>query len=120
MFVTGMLLVTSEAVRLYTSLFFRTKLVLLIVAGVNMLVFHRTTSTPPRAKLAGALSLTCWIGIIAMGRAIGVSQPSVFDQDGAAVPSRHFSLHYSPSRDGGISLLLWIATASAAKWVEFA
>lgn len=71
MFATGALLVASEAVKLYSSLFFRIKLALLIVAGVNMLVFHRSRSTPARAKLAGALSLTCWIGIIAMGRAIG-------------------------------------------------
>jgi hypothetical protein len=71
MFVTGALLVSSEAVKLYSSLFFRIKLALLILAGINMLVFHRTAYTPARARLAGALSLTCWIGIIAMGRAIG-------------------------------------------------
>jgi hypothetical protein len=71
MFLTGALLVSSEAVKLYSSLFFRVKLALLIIAGINMLVFHRTVHTPARARLAGALSLTCWIGIIAMGRAIG-------------------------------------------------
>lgn len=71
MLVTGALLVSSEAVKLYSSVFFRIKLALLILAGTNMLVFHRTAYTPARARLAGALSLTCWIGIIAMGRAIG-------------------------------------------------
>lgn len=72
MFVTGILLVSSEAVKLYSSLFFQIKLGLLIVAAINALLFHRTVSpTPARARLAGALSLACWIGIIAMGRAIG-------------------------------------------------
>ena len=82
MFVTGGLLVSSEAVKLYNSVFFRIKLVLLFVAAVNALVFHWTiyrqaarwdlaASTPARVKVAGLLSLTCWIGIIAMGRAIG-------------------------------------------------
>jgi hypothetical protein len=69
MFATGALLVSSEAVKLYNSLFFRIKLVLLFVAAVNALVFHWTiyheaakwdqaSSTPARAKLAGLLSLT--------------------------------------------------------------
>jgi len=82
MFATGALLVSSEAVKLYNSLFFRIKLALLFVAAVNAVIFHWTvyrqaakwdqaSSTPARAKLAGLLSLTCWIGIIAMGRAIG-------------------------------------------------
>ena len=69
MFVTGALLVSSEAVKLYSSLFFRIKLALLIIAGINMLVFHRTAYTPARARLAGALrcrsilpsrSFICW------------------------------------------------------------
>ena len=82
MFVSGALLVSSEAVKLYSSLFFRIKLVLLFVAAVNAFVFHWTvyrraatwdvaSATPGRAKLAGLLSLTFWIAIVAMGRAIG-------------------------------------------------
>jgi hypothetical protein len=82
MFISGSLLVSSEAVKLYSSLFFRIKLALLFVAAGNALIFHWTvyrqaakwdqaSGTPARAKLAGLLSLTCWIGVIAMGRAIG-------------------------------------------------
>ncbi len=81
MFVTGALLFTSEAVKLYHSPAFRIKLVLLALAGLNALIFHRTiyrdvanwdatAPAPFRARLAGLLSLAFWIAIIAAGRAI--------------------------------------------------
>src|SRR5258708_22345024 len=41
---SGVLLVVSEAAKLYSNLFFRIKLALLITAGINMLFFHRTGS----------------------------------------------------------------------------
>ena len=78
---TGVLLFASEAVKCYHSPFFRIKLVLLMVAGLNALVFHKTVfhrvhtwdkdaPTPWRAKLAGACSLLVWVGVVAMGRAL--------------------------------------------------
>ena len=78
---TGSLLFSSEAVKCYNSPFFRTKVVLLAVAGLNALVFHtsvfrrvdlwdKDAPTPWRAKLAGACSLIVWIGVVAMGRAL--------------------------------------------------
>jgi hypothetical protein len=81
MILTGAVLFCSEAVKCYNSPFFRTKLVLVGVAGLNALVFHKTvfrhvetwdkdTPTPWRAKLAGACSLVVWIGVVAMGRAL--------------------------------------------------
>jgi len=81
MFVTGALLFTSEAVKLYHSPAFRIKLVLLALAGLNALIFHltiyrdvanwdQTAPAPARARLAGLLSLAFWIAIIAAGRAI--------------------------------------------------
>jgi len=80
MFVTGALLFSSEAVKLYHSPAFRIKLVLLALAGLNALIFHRTiyrdvanwdeTAVPIRAQLTGLLSLAFWIAIIAAGRAI--------------------------------------------------
>jgi hypothetical protein len=82
MFITGSLLVWAETVKCYKSTFFRIKLVLLLLAAVNALAFHRTMYRavsgwehseipPPRARLAGLLSLTLWITIIAAGRAMG-------------------------------------------------
>jgi len=80
MFATGALLFSSEAVKLYHSPAFRIKLVLLALAGLNALIFHRTiyrdaanwdeTAVPIRARLTGLLSLAFWIAIIAAGRAI--------------------------------------------------
>ena len=81
MVVTGVLLVYAIPVRSYQSIWFRVKVVMLILAGVNAWVFHLTVERsapawgraprPPRAaRIAGALSLTLWIGIIVTGRMI--------------------------------------------------
>jgi hypothetical protein len=73
MFITGSLLAWSEPVRLYHSLFFRWKLLFLASAGLNALLFHlcSTSLTPTRARFAGAVSIVCWICVIAAGRAVG-------------------------------------------------
>ena len=84
MLLSGLLLAWCEAGRLYSNFFFRTKVVLLLLAGLNVLVFHltvyrgvsawdRARVTPLRARMAGALSLALWLGLIAAGRAIGYS-----------------------------------------------
>ncbi|MGP0070778.1 MAG: DUF6644 family protein [Bryobacteraceae bacterium] len=80
MILSGGLLFASEAVKMYHSPAFRIKLVLLALAGLNALIFHRTvyrdaahwepSVAPVRARLAGLLSLVFWIAIIAAGRAI--------------------------------------------------
>lgn len=82
MALTGVLLITSEAERLYFNTAFRVKIVCLILAGINVLVFHftvfrsvdqwdRSAVTPARARIAGALSLLLWLSMLAAGRAIG-------------------------------------------------
>jgi hypothetical protein len=79
MALTGVMLFCSEAVRLYPSVPFRTKLLLLGVAGLNALAFEwrertrgRVASSagavPGYARTAGWVSLLCWIGVIALGR----------------------------------------------------
>ncbi len=81
MVVSGSLLFSSEAVKMYHSPAFRIKMLLLALAGLNALIFHRTiyrdvahwdpaSVVPARARLAGLLSLMFWIAIIAAGRAI--------------------------------------------------
>jgi hypothetical protein len=81
MLVSGGALFSSEAVKMYHSPAFRIKVVLLALAGLNALIFHRTIYrdaanwepgpiAPLRARVAGLLSLIFWIGIIAAGRAI--------------------------------------------------
>ena len=81
MALSGVILFWSEAVKCYNSPFFRVKVLLLAIAGVNALLFHTTVfrnvdawdrdaATPWRAKLAGGFSLAVWIGVVAMGRAL--------------------------------------------------
>jgi hypothetical protein len=85
MFVSGFLLFWSEAAKSYGNPAFRLKLLLLLLVGLNPLIFHftiyRSVSewnerivTPPRARLAAILSLTLWSGIICAGRAIAYYQ----------------------------------------------
>jgi hypothetical protein len=73
MFLTGSLLAWSEPLRLYRSLFFPWKLAFLALAGLNALFFHCNSAplTPARARVAGAVSILCWICVIAAGRAVG-------------------------------------------------
>jgi hypothetical protein len=81
MVVTGVLLFYAIPVRSYHSIFFRLKLVLLVLAGLNVWLFHsgiyRCVATwdfdvppPRRVRIAGALSLLLWAAIIFSGRMI--------------------------------------------------
>jgi len=78
---SGLLLFGAEAEKLYSNPAFRLKLVLLILAAANMLAFHftvyrrvaiwgRARKTPRGARIAAALSLALWAGVIASGRMI--------------------------------------------------
>ena len=82
MALSGALLIWTEAVKCYSSTSFRIKMALILLAGINILVFHRGTyrtvgawdnaaELPARAKLAGFLSLLLWTGVLAAGRAVG-------------------------------------------------
>jgi hypothetical protein len=81
---TGSLMFITNARVYYHNFFFRTKMLLLLLAGINILVFELTAgrtihrwdkapSAPPAGKAVAALSLAIWIGIIFMGRLIGFS-----------------------------------------------
>jgi hypothetical protein len=80
--ITGVLLFSSEAVKLYDNPAFRLKLLLIALAGVQALIFqlaaYRNLSAwddrgvlPFGAKLAAALSLLLWLAIVTAGRFIG-------------------------------------------------
>jgi len=81
MVTTGLLLFYSNPATYYHNIFFRIKLLLLVVAGLNIWLFHgrihRRVSEwqhwpkPPRAaRLAGAISLIAWAGIVVSGRLV--------------------------------------------------
>jgi len=77
--VTGFCLFASEATRCFENKAFRIKMVMLVLAGLNAVIFHQTVyrrvttwdeapATPLGAKLAGCCSILLWFGIVAAGR----------------------------------------------------
>src|SRR5262245_22169983 len=79
---TGLLMFITNADVYYHNLFFRSKMALLALAGINMVVFELTAgrsvhrwdkdqSAPLAGKTVAAVSLLLWITIIFMGRWIG-------------------------------------------------
>jgi len=80
--ITGSLLFSSNAAAYAHNTFFRIKLLLMVGAALNMLVFHTVgmkslptwdalSRTPTGARVAGAISLLIWVGVVACGRWIG-------------------------------------------------
>ena len=79
MFASGALLFWSEAAKCYKSGPFRFKMMFLVLAGVNALIFEvrykpamdewdSQKRTPAGARAVGWCSLVFWIGVIALGR----------------------------------------------------
>ena len=79
---TGGLLFVSKATSYVANPYFLWKMVMLALAGINMMYFHFFTSrtvehwdldpsVPLGAKIAGALSLIFWLAVVFFGRAIG-------------------------------------------------
>jgi hypothetical protein len=76
---SGMLMFSAHATEMAANPAFRVKLALIAAAGANAWWFHRGAgrrarawacgaATPAAARLAAALSLALWIGVIACGR----------------------------------------------------
>jgi hypothetical protein len=81
MVISGTLLFYAIPLRSYQNIFFRTKMLLLLLAGLNVWFFHTriypavanwdVEASPPRAaRVAGALSLVLWVCIVVAGRMI--------------------------------------------------
>lgn len=77
--VTGFLLFSSESANMYGNIAFRLKMAMLLLAGLNALLFHivayrsverwdRAPITPFAAKCAGVFSILLWCGIVVAGR----------------------------------------------------
>jgi hypothetical protein len=83
--VTGTLMFIGNAWGYYYNTPFRVKMVLLVLAGLNMLYFQRVTfrtvsawnsSRPPSAaRAAGVISIGLWCAVIGFGRWIGFVAP---------------------------------------------
>jgi hypothetical protein len=82
--IAGLLLFISHATEYFDNMAFRIKLLLILLAGINMLYFHlftcrnvskwdRNSAVPMAARIAGGISLACWIAVVGFGRWIGFS-----------------------------------------------
>jgi uncharacterized membrane protein len=80
--IAGSLLFTSRATEYFVNPVFWIKMALIAVAGINMMIFEFITvrdvqkwnldpTPPPRARLAGGISIASWVLVIVFGRLIG-------------------------------------------------
>ena len=76
---TGLLMFASEATKMYINTAFQIKMLMIVAAGVNALVFHSLAYqsvgkwendpvAPVSARVAGLISILFWFGIVAAGR----------------------------------------------------
>jgi len=81
MFITGILLFSAIPVRTTQSLWFRIKVILLVIAAINAWLFRNymiaakqswdlEAVAPKRARVAATLSLMLWSGVVITGRFI--------------------------------------------------
>ena len=82
--IAGLLMFISHATEYFGNTAFRIKLVLILLAGLNMIYFHlftcrnasewdRSSAIPLAGRIAGGISLACWIAVVGFGRWIGFS-----------------------------------------------
>ena len=78
--ITGFFVFAAQAVDMYTNTAFRVKMLLVLLAGMNVALLELTIrrqkggereSTPGIAKFSAVLSILLWLGIVAMSRVIG-------------------------------------------------
>jgi hypothetical protein len=80
--VTGSLMFISQAAAYFTTTTFWIKMSIMALAGINMLIFEFITvqgveewdvepTPPPPARLAGGISIACWLLIFVFGRWTG-------------------------------------------------
>jgi len=86
MIVSGLLLFTGDPPAFWGTTFFKVKMIFLVLAGLNVLIFNATIGrkvaewdlapkTPSAAKVAAILSIVLWVAIVAAGRAIAYALP---------------------------------------------
>jgi hypothetical protein len=80
--IAGSLLFISQATAYFANTMFRIKMLIIVLAGINMLIFELITARgaqkwdlaptpPPAARLAGGISLACWVLVVVFGRWTG-------------------------------------------------
>jgi hypothetical protein len=86
MLTTGVSLFAGDPVLFYETIFFKLKMIFLLAAALNVVVFNVTLgrrltqwdvlpATPRGAKITGLLSLILWVSVVACGRGIAYVLP---------------------------------------------
>ena len=86
MLITGISLFAGDPVLFYGTIFFKLKMLMLLAAALNVIVFNLTLGrtlvqwdarahTPRAVKISGLLSLVLWIAVVACGRGIAYVLP---------------------------------------------
>ncbi|MGA2510082.1 MAG: DUF6644 family protein [Candidatus Acidiferrales bacterium] len=86
MVVSGVVLFSGDPVSFYSTTFFKVKMIMLVLAGLNVMIFNATIGrkvaewdldlkTPRGAKTAAVVSLLLWVLIVAAGRGIAYALP---------------------------------------------
>lgn len=84
---TGALMFITSPATYYYNGFFRAKMAMLVLAGINTLAFEltarrsvdrwdRNAAAPAAGRIVAAFSLVIWIGVIVLGRMVGFTSPS--------------------------------------------
>lgn len=104
--VTGALMFASNANVYFDNVAFRLKLVLIVLAGLNMALFHftegdssgwhRPGAVPRVSKVCAMLSLILWIGVIGAGRTIGFTIRGAAAKAAAPAPDLDFDSFLEP------------------------
>ncbi|MDB5499828.1 MAG: hypothetical protein JWP28_3859 [Phenylobacterium sp.] len=105
--IAGSLMFISAAVKYATDLPFQLKMLLLLFAGANMLIFHHFTysgvenwdhnaPSPRAAKVAAALSLMFWIAVVTCGRMVSFTTQNDFGPPTASNPQQTALAQFDP------------------------
>ena len=85
---TGLLMFMTNAAVYYHNFYFRSKMAMLALAGINIVIFELTAArsvhrwdkdaaAPLAGRTVAAVSLLIWIGIIVLGRWIGFTTTQI-------------------------------------------
>jgi len=89
---TGLLMFVTNATTYYPNAYFRAKMALLVLSGVNMVAFELTArrsvrswdgnaAAPAAGRIVAAVSLVLWMSVIVLGRWVGFSSSSTSPAD---------------------------------------
>lgn len=110
--ITGVLVFMSKPEEYYHNLMFRTKMLAILIAMINIAVFHfkvqktqtswdKAENPPLAAKLSASISLICWLLVISCGRLIAYN----FFDCGKPLPAYINALEECASSQAGVATL---------------